>query len=79
MLRCGLKKGHQKRHCLKVIRLYAQNLLTILGSIVNVLEREPISDHLMSKRIFTLTMSSEKLWSRFGFAKYLVLIVCLML
>lgn len=24
MVRCGLKKGHQKRHCLKVIRLYAQ-------------------------------------------------------
>ena len=42
VVRCGSKNDHQKGIvCLKEIALCAQNLLPILGSIVNVIE-EPI-------------------------------------
>ena len=37
MVRCGSKNGHQKDMCLKEIGLRAQNMLTILGSIVNII------------------------------------------
>ena len=35
--RCGCKDRHQKDMCLKEIELRAQNMLTILGSIVNMI------------------------------------------
>jgi hypothetical protein len=34
IVRCGSKNGYQKHMCLKVIGLFDQNILTILGSIV---------------------------------------------
>ena len=36
VVRCGSKNGHQKDTRLKEIGLYAQNMLAILGSIVNM-------------------------------------------
>ena len=53
MIRCGSKNGHHKSMCLANIGLNAQNLLTIPGSIVNIIGR-PIYGHLMTSRIFTL-------------------------
>ena len=41
--------------CLKEIGLSAKNLLTILGSMVNIIERN-LYDHLIRKKIFTLIM-----------------------
>ena len=37
VVRCGSKSGYQKDMCLKGIRLRSQNMITILGPIVNVL------------------------------------------
>ena len=57
MVRCGFKSGHQKDiMCLKEIGPHAQNMLTILGSIVNIILGD-LYDHLMSMRIFTLMMN----------------------
>ena len=50
---------------IKEIGLYAQNLLTILDSIVekrNYFGRDDLHDHLMRKRIFTLIM--DKIFKR---------------
>ena len=38
MVRCGSKYGYQKDTCLKDIGLRAQNMINILGSIVNIIE-----------------------------------------
>ena len=38
-VRCRSKNGHKKHMCLKEIELSAQNVLTILNSIVNIVER----------------------------------------
>jgi hypothetical protein len=38
VVRCRSKDGHQKDMCLKEIGLHAQYWLTILGSIVNIVE-----------------------------------------
>ena len=38
VVRCGSKNGHQKDMCSKEIGLHAQNLLTIQGSIFNMVE-----------------------------------------
>ena len=62
MVRCGSKKGHQKDTCLKDIELHAQNMTTILDSIVNIIRREgegggrgrELNDHLMSTIIFNV-------------------------
>ena len=56
MVRCGSKNGHKTDVCLKDIELHAQNILTILGSIVNRI-RGDLYDHLMSTGIFTLIMN----------------------
>ena len=53
---CGSKNGHQEGMCSKEIRLHAQNMLTILGLMVNM-TRGDLYDHLMSTRIFTLIMN----------------------
>jgi hypothetical protein len=37
ILRCGSKNGHEKDMCLVKVRLRAQNMLTILVSIVNMI------------------------------------------
>jgi hypothetical protein len=65
------------------IGLHAQNMNTILGSIVNVIGVD-LYDHLMSTRIFTLIMNKifrgapkimrKGLQPHFGFANYLILI-----
>ena len=39
MIRCGSKNKYQKNVCLKESELHAQNLITILGSIVNIMGR----------------------------------------
>jgi hypothetical protein len=56
VVKCGCKNGHQKDMFLKEIGLRAQNTLTVLGSIVNIIG-EDIYDHLMSMRIFTLPIN----------------------
>ena len=53
---CGLvgyKNGHQKDTCSKEIGPHAQNMMTIPGSIVNIIGGD-LYDHLMSTRIFIL-------------------------
>ena len=47
---CGSKSGYQKDKCFEEIRLHAQNVVDILGSIVNIIGRD-LYDHLMSMRI----------------------------
>ena len=42
MVRCGYENGHQKDIFLKHIGLHAQNVLAILGSIVNTIDRGPM-------------------------------------
>ena len=37
--RCRCKNGHRKHICLKEIGLRGQNLYTILGLIVNIIEK----------------------------------------
>jgi hypothetical protein len=49
----GSKNGYQKDMGLKEIGLHVQNMITILGSIVNSIGRD-LYDHLMSTIIFTL-------------------------
>ena len=39
VIRCGSKNKYQKDVCLKESELQAQNLITILGSIVNIMGR----------------------------------------
>ena len=38
VVRCGFKNGHIKDTCLEEIGLRAQNLIIIMGSIVNIIE-----------------------------------------
>ena len=56
MVRCETKNVNQKDMCSKEIGLRAQDMLTILGSILNMIEADPY-DHLMRRRIFTLIMN----------------------
>jgi hypothetical protein len=58
VVRCGSKNGQKKDVCLKKIKLHAQNILTILVSIVNRIGGEQY-DHLMSTGIFTLIMNEN--------------------
>ena len=51
MVRCGFKNGYQKGMCLKEIGVHAQNIVFILGSIVNIIEGD-LYDHLTCTRIF---------------------------
>ena len=68
MVRCGSKQWHQKDTSLEKIWLHAQNTLTILDSIVNMI-LEDLCDHSMSTKIFTLIMnkifiSAQKIWKK---------------
>ena len=38
MVRCGFENRYQKDMCLEEIGLHAQNIVVILGSIVNMIE-----------------------------------------
>ena len=38
-----------------------KNLITILGSIVNIIEGEDLYDHLMSIRIFTVSINKYEI------------------
>ena len=56
MVRRGSKNWCKKDMGLKEIELWAQDILTILGSIVNMIGRD-LYDHLMSTRLLTLIMN----------------------
>ena len=50
---CGFKNGYRKGiMSLKEIGMCAQNVITFLGSIVNIIEGD-LYGHLMSTRVFT--------------------------
>jgi hypothetical protein len=53
---CGSKIGSQKDMFKKEIGLRVQDMLAILGSIVNIRVKVNLSDHLMSTKIWTLIM-----------------------
>ena len=56
VVRCDFENGFQADICLQEIGICVQNMLTILGSIVNIISGD-LYDHLyMSTRIFTLIM-----------------------
>lgn len=55
LIRCGFKNGCQTDVSLKEIRLCAQNMIIVLGSIVNIIGRD-LYDHLMSMKTFALRM-----------------------
>ena len=62
MLRYKSNNEHQKEMCYKQNGLRVQNLVTILGSIVNMIEGDQ-HDHLMSTRSFTLIVNRLVLWA----------------
>ena len=53
---CGSKNRYQKDKCLQEIALHAQNMITILVSIVNIIGGD-LYDHFISMRIFALMMN----------------------
>lgn len=55
MVRCGAKNGCQKDIFLKGIGAHAQNMMTILSSVVNIIGVN-VYDHLMNTKIFTSLM-----------------------
>ena len=57
MVRFGSKNEYRKDMCLKETRLCDQNMITILNSLFNII-KEDLYDHLMSMRIFTLTINT---------------------
>jgi hypothetical protein len=64
LVRCGSKNRHQKGIvCVKGIGLCAQNLLSFLGSIVNIIGGD-LYDHIMSENLcfdndYDIRMSSK--------------------
>jgi hypothetical protein len=52
--RCGSKNLHPKDMCFKEIRLHAQNMLTIMGSIVNMIRANIIYSSPTSKLLSSL-------------------------
>ena len=86
-VRCGFKNGHQRGMCLKEIGLCAQNLLSILRSIVSIIIGGDLYDRFRRKKSLTLMMNKISIWapkiirengySWFGFASHLILIMCL--
>ena len=57
VVRCGSKNRHQKDMCSKENGLCAQNMLTILHFIVNIIGVGDLYDHIKSMRIFTMIMN----------------------
>ena len=85
MVRFGSKDGHQKDICLKEIGLRAQTIITVLGSVVNLLggtymtiERARESSLWYWIRYSYELQKLRGKWLRpwFGFSNHLVLIVC---
>ena len=80
MIKRGSKNRQQKGTvCLKEIGLHDQIMLTILGSVVNIIGGS-LYDHLMNKRIFTFINElqifwGKRLWARFRFANHFAVIV----
>ena len=56
VIKFSFRNGYQKNMCLNEIRLRAQNMITVRGSIAHIIEGNPY-DHLMSMKIFTLIMN----------------------
>jgi hypothetical protein len=56
VLWCGSKYGYQKDMCKKEIGFCAQSMITIPGSIVNIIGRD-LYDHIMSTRVFISIMN----------------------
>ena len=56
MVRCVSENGNKKDTCVKENGPHAQNVLTILGSIDNVIEGD-LHDHFMSMGIFIFIMN----------------------
>ena len=56
VVRCGSKNGYQRDTNSKEIGRCAQNMLVILGSMINKYWGDP-DDHLMSMRMFNLLMN----------------------
>ena len=56
-VRCGFKNGHQRGMCLKEIGLCAQNLLSILRSIVSIIIGGDLYDRFRRKKSLTLMMN----------------------
>ena len=52
----NVRMDTKKDMCSKEIGLRAQDMLTIPGSVVNMIAADPY-DHLMSRRVFTLIMN----------------------
>ena len=59
---CGSKNKYQKDTCLKEIGLHAQNMITIVASIIDLLGGN-LYDHSMSTRIFTLILNKIYVWA----------------
>ena len=84
VIRCGSKNGHPIDTCSKEIGLCAPNMLTILDSIVKMLQGE-LYDLLMSTGIFSWIMNKfihislkimRQMGCGFGFANHIALIMC---
>ena len=58
VVRYGSKNGYQKDMCSKYNGLHSQNVETNLGSIVNIIGKGDLHDHLINMRVFTLIMSN---------------------
>ena len=58
VVNCGFENGRHNGMCLEEVGLRrAQNMLTILGSTINVFDWEDGHDHLMNMRTFTLILN----------------------
>ena len=51
MVSCDPKSGYQKDRWLTMFKPHPKNMVTIINSIVNIIEGD-LCDHLMSTRIF---------------------------
>ena len=62
MVWCGSENGYQKGLCFRETGLRAQNTITALGSIVNIIEGD-LCDRSMSTIMFTLIMNKMITWA----------------
>jgi hypothetical protein len=88
MVKCGSENRYPKDICLKEIGLCAHNMIAILTQQSTKLRGgEYLHAHLMSARVFMLTMNKILIqapkimrkvgvWPRFGFVDHLVLNAC---
>jgi len=57
MIRCDSKNKYQKDTCLKETEPRVQNVITVLGSTININSKTYMYDNSMSARIFTKRMN----------------------